>query len=397
MTRMYRRILEDRISTIVKEKSVLLLGPRQVGKSTLLKGMKPDLNINLAREGEYLSHLKDPELIERSCKAIKKKRPVILVDEVQRIPSILNTIQSLIDDNPQYRFLLSGSSARKLNRGQANLLPGRVISEKMFPLTFWEMQENWSSGRLKKCLTHGSLPGLVDSDLATDILDSYADIYLREEIQAEALTKDLGDYIRFLDVAAEASGQYINYSKMASETEINKEKIRRFTQILQDTLLIHRLEAFETGPSKRKVRQKDRFLFFDNGVRNAILKKTKNQFTPTELGPLFETWIIQQIMAFISYYQKPWKISSYRDDQNLEVDLIIETGKKVYAIEIKFQNRYRQDFGENLTEFTNLYSGRSPHQKFSKIVLYLGEQPQITQDQTEILPYAEFLRDLKDL
>jgi predicted AAA+ superfamily ATPase len=354
--------------------------------------LKPDLTINLSREREFTEHLRDPGLIERLCLGLKGPRPLIVIDEVQRIPSILNSVQSLIDDHPQLHFLLSGSSARKLSRGKANLLPGRVISEKLFPLTFWEMKDGWSDTRLKQCLIRGTLPGIVDSDLADDILEAYVDIYLREEIQAEALTKDLGDYVRFLDVAAGASGQYINYSKMASDTEINKEKIRRFSQILSDTLLIHRVEAFDQVSLRRKVRQKDRFIFFDNGVRNAILRKNRNQFSATDLGPLFESWLIQQTIAFVSYNRKPWRISSYRDDRDIEVDLVIETNSGTHAFEIKYQERFRPDFSENLMEFEKLLGRKKLH----KYVVYTGTHVQRTQDGIEILPYKEFLNRLPE-
>lgn len=164
-----------------------------MGKSTLLKGLNPDLTINLARETEFTQHLRDPGLIERLALGQRSSAPKILIDEVQRIPSILITVQSLIDDNSRMRFLLSGSSARKLNRGQANLLPGRVITGKLFPLTYWELEPIWTDGLLRQCLIKGSLPGVVESEIADDLLESYVDTYLREEIQAEALTKDLGD------------------------------------------------------------------------------------------------------------------------------------------------------------------------------------------------------------
>jgi uncharacterized protein len=272
---------------ILKSKSLLLLGPRQVGKSTLMNALNPDLIINLARQSEYLEHLKDPALLERLID-IQRPPNLVLIDEVQRIPSILNTVQSIIDQNKKIRFALTGSSARKLNRGQANLLPGRVIYERMHPITFWELESEYSRAVLDKILVKGALPEVINSPLSDQLLESYVDIYLREEIQAEALTKDLGDYSRFLNLAAELSGQYLNFSKIASDSEINKEKIRRYFQILEDTLLIHRIESYGEIDSKRKARQKDRYVFFDVGVKNAILRQHRNQFTPTQLGTLLE-------------------------------------------------------------------------------------------------------------
>ena len=176
---------------------------------------------------------------------------------------------------------------------------------------------------------------------------------------------------------------------MESETEINKEKIRRFSQILLDTLLIHRISSFDDVPSARKPRQKDRFIFFDNGVRNGILKKHRNHFTPTDLGPLFKAWILQQVLAHGFYHHRNWRIPSYRDDQNVEVDLILDQGKSLLAIEIKFQNKFRTEFAENLNKFEKIAK-----RKVAKTVVYLGEKPQQTSDGVRVLNYKDFLNEL---
>ena len=191
--------------------------------------------MNLADEENFRQHLNDPGLIKRIVSALPNKKNVILVDEVQRIPSILNTIQALIDSHRNLRFLLTGSSARKLRHGQANMLPGRVLLEYLPPLVYWEIREGFD---LNKALTIGTLPEVYLQDYGPEILNSYVTGYLREEIQAEALTKDLASYSRFLDLAAELSGQYMNYSKVASDSEVNKDKIRRYMEILSDTLLV---------------------------------------------------------------------------------------------------------------------------------------------------------------
>lgn len=390
---MYTRILKSRIKEILAKKSILLLGPRQVGKSTLIQDLNPILTINLSNERQYLEHLKDPGLIERLVLALPPKKGFIAVDEVQRLPAMLNTVQSLLDENKKLRFALTGSSARKLVRGKANLLPGRIIYEKLMPLTFWEINKKWTKSFLEKCLIKGTLPEILDSDLADEILESYVDIYLKEEIQAEALTKDLGDYSRFLIIAAESSGQFLNYSKMASDIEINKVKISRYIEILLDTLLIYRIESFSSITSVRKARQKDRFIFFDNGVRNTILKKNKNTFSALELGPLFESWIFQQVIAYNQYFKKNWKISSYRDNYGLEIDLIISTEKIDCLIEIKFQEKFRPDFTKNLLEFNSLIKNKNT----KSFVIYTGSLKQKTSDGINIIPYQNFLNSLDNL
>lgn len=229
MTHMLDRLITSRLHKA--SKSVLLLGARQVGKSTLIRSLKADRLINLADEELFLRFSKDPGRLKREVAAIKKPR-LIVIDEVQRIPALLNSVQAILDETPGIRFILTGSSARKLKRNGVNLLPGRIILEHLHPLTFWELAEKFD---LKKILQMGSLPGIyLDPQDGAEILATYATVYLREEIQAEAMTKNLGAYARFLDVAAEASGQWINYSKMASDTEVPKETIRRFFTLLED-------------------------------------------------------------------------------------------------------------------------------------------------------------------
>lgn len=392
MAHMYRRILQSRCEKVLVHKSLLLLGPRQVGKSTLIKTLKPNLLINLASQREYLNHLKDPGLLERMV-AAQSKKALIYIDEIQRIPALLNTIQSIVDSSAQVRFALTGSSARKLNRGQANLLPGRILFEKLFPITYWELEETGDSEFIEQLLVKGSLPEIINSEIADDLLDSYVDIYLKEEIQAEALTKDLGDYGRFLNLAAEVSGQFLNYSKLASDAEISKDKVRRYFAILEDTLLIHRIENYGELSPQRKARQKDRFVFFDNGVRNAILRKTRNQMTQTELGPLFEQWILQQIIAWNQYQKKNWRITTYRDDRNLEVDIIIETTSKTYLIEVKYQRKYRKEFVAALGEFMALKKGKN----LVPIVVYIGTEVQKGPNHEQILPLKQFMKLIAEI
>lgn len=390
---MIKRFIKKGLSG--SKKSALLLGPRQVGKSTLVKSLEPDLLIQLADETVYLSHLKDPGLLKRQVAALEGSEILIAVDEVQRIPSLLNTIQSLIDDNKNFRFVLSGSSARKLKKGHANLLPGRVISYELFPVSFWECLESQLPIDLENQLVMGSLPEVVvDKEEGLEILRSYTEIYLKEEIQAEALTRDLASYARFLDIAAELSGQYINYSKLASDSEINKETIRRFFQILEDTLLIHRLPAFTETKGSRKVRQSDKFLFFDLGVRNSVLKKLQSNFTATELGPLFEQWVMLQVMIYSRYNRKDWRLFCFRDELDNEVDLIIETDSCLHAIEIKYQKKFRPDFTKGLFEFKKMSRLKKQVKSY---VVYIGDSIQKTESDVQVIPYDNFLREILPL
>lgn len=380
---MEKRILLQTLkdTLVTTPKSILLMGPRQTGKSTLLGELKVNFKIDLSDESTFRQHIKDPELIRAQTNALPNAS-IILVDEVQRIPSILNTIQSLIDSERKLRFLLTGSSARKLKRGHANLLPGRLFRYELFPLTFWELEEKWD---LIKALTIGTLPEIYLNDYGPELLTNYVDSYLREEIQAEALIRNIASYARFLDMAAEASGQIINYSKLASDSEIPKETIRRYYEILSDTLLVHRIPGYTNIKGSRKAIQKEQFIFFDLGVRNALLRQHRNIFTPTQLGKLFEQWLITQLIAFNSYHQKNWQIFYYRDDLKQEVDVIVDCGQELLAIEIKYAEKFQPDFLTGLKIFA-----RVTKKPVRSILLYRGDSKQV-RDGIEVWPYQDFL------
>lgn len=383
MTYMISRIIYNKI--IDNPKSILLLGPRQVGKSSLCKILNPDLIINLADQEQFNQHLKDPGYIKRLAEVDQNK--LIVVDEVQRIPDILNSIQYLIDNYPDKRFLITGSSARKLKKGNANLLPGRIIVMHLPPLVFWEVAEKFD---LKKALTRGMLPEIYLNENLDQLLYSYTNTYLREEIQAEALTKNLGAYSRFLDVAALKSGEQVNYSKLSSDCEINKETLRRYFSILEDTLLIEKIPSFIDIIGKRRAQQKEKFIFFDLGVRNAILKIVENNFTNTELGFIFEQWFILQCIYYNRLMFKNWKISTFRTDQGDEVDLIIETPDKIFAIEIKYSNKLSEKMCNGLNFFGQVVKAK----KVQKYLIYIGDETQIFAKNITAINFQRFLSDI---
>ena len=302
-------ILSRNILNIIKNssKSLLLLGPRQTGKSTLLRQLKPELIINLADEREFLSFARNPGEIFARIDARKPR--TILIDEVQRIPSLLNSIQAIIDNDKSLRFFLSGSSARKLARGQANLLPGRIISLKLGPLVASELGYQLDESQ---ALSTGSLPGIYLDESESDrlaVLDSYAATYVREEVQAEALTRNLEGFSRFLFVAASRATDFLDHTKLANASSISRQSAVRFFEILEETMIIHRCDAF-TKSGKRRLVQHPRYFFFDNGVLNALL----GNYTVSDdrVGMLFEnllytgggtpTWLAIKHASFSGYF-----------------------------------------------------------------------------------------------
>jgi predicted AAA+ superfamily ATPase len=377
---MYKRLIEPRLAA--SKHSVLLLGARQVGKSTLCRGLGPDVVINLADEATFLEYAKDPARLRRQVAALARPS-CIFIDEVQRIPSLLNTIQALIDEGARHRFLLTGSSARKLRRGGANLLPGRIVLEHLDPLSCWELGDSFD---LDRALRVGTLPGIyLDADV--DTLETYATVYLREEIQAEAIVRDVGAYARFLDVAAAESGAWINYSKLASDAEIAKETIRRFYQMLEDTLLAFRVPPFTPKRSPRRVSQRDRLLIFDVGVRNAVLGTLRQRQTPGELGSLFEQWLVLQCLYFVRAHHLPWRILGYRTDSGAEVDMVIDLGAEFLAVECK------RGRNVNTADVRGLKSFMAVAQKpVSGYVVFTGDRAERLGDRVLAVPYLEFLR-----
>jgi predicted AAA+ superfamily ATPase len=366
-------------------KSVLLLGPRQVGKSTLIRGLKPDIVINLADEEQYLAFARNPGELRQRLEQ-KSKISLVAIDEVQRLPGLLNTIQALIDESsPNIKFLLTGSSARKLRRGQANLLPGRLIAHNMGPLVAKELDYNVS---LKQILSTGSLPGIYTAPSNEEreaVLRSYAAIYLKEEIQAEALSRNIEGFARFLFLAAATSTNFLDLTKLSSEAMIPYETARRYFEILEDTLIVHRASAFAKSARKRLI-QHPRFYFFDVGVLNGLLEN----FSVSEdrKGMLFETLIFTQILHSAHAQDLPIRISSYRTEGDAEIDLIVEINKTTYAIEVKSATKIAKINKRSFESFRNFYGN-----KFVAIVCYAGSEEKMIDD-IEVLPWQKMLQRL---
>ena len=223
---MYERLLAPQLNG--NRRSILLLGPRQVGKSTLLASLAPDLRIDLSSLDTFRHYVSDPGRLERELDAAPASIRTVFIDEVQRVPALLDAVQSQVDRHPRrFRFLLSGSSARKLRRGHANLLPGRVLIEYLHPLLACELGGDFNVDR---ALAHGTLPGIYaepDPELRARDLRSYTNAYLREEVQAEALVRDIGAYSRLLDLVATASGRVINLHAMSGDAAVGYETARR--------------------------------------------------------------------------------------------------------------------------------------------------------------------------
>jgi predicted AAA+ superfamily ATPase len=285
------RTIHERIAR--SRTSILLLGPRQVGKSTLCRALSPTRMIDLADERRFLELSKEPGRLRDELRAIPRDS-LVCIDKVQRIPSLLNVVQSIIDDpGNELRFILTGSSARKLKRRNVNLLPGRLVLEHLDPLSYFELADAVDMERAPQL---GTLPGIyLGSAEASRVLETYCEVYLREEIRGEALARNTGGYARFLDAAAIMSGSWLNYSKLASDAEIPKETVRRYVSVLEDTLLLFRIPSSRPRLRlSRRVSQRDRVFLFDVGVRNALLGLHRHPTPRNQVGTLFEQWFMLQ-------------------------------------------------------------------------------------------------------
>ena len=381
---MYKRLLAEKLRKTTK--SILLLGPRQTGKSTLVKTLKPDLSINLAFEQVFLDYSAHPGLIE---KVIQHERPrTVFIDEVQRIPSLLNTVQGILDESPRKPcFYLTGSSARKLNRGKANLLPGRIVQYQLGPLIHEELGDDLD---LDDALIFGTLPGVVtekDESAKKDVLRTYGSTYLKEEVQAEALTREIEGFARFLFVAASKSGEFLDFSKMGSLAAISQKTSSRFFEILEDTLIVSRINAYAVNETRRLVRH-PKFYFFDNGVLNGLLKN----FTLSEdrRGFLFEHFIVNQILTANLTLGEPARLSTYRTEAGSEVDLILEKDGDTLSLEIKSSARVSSRDFSGLRQFSSLFDGAQ-----SSILLYAGNRA-YKEGSIDVLPWRKGLSEIMD-
>jgi uncharacterized protein len=331
---MYPRLLQ-----LPKDESILLLGPRGSGKSTLIKSQFPlettlwfDL-LNLDTEAQLA---KNPELLRARTLAASSEVTHIVIDEIQKLPALLDVVHSLIESTAMH-FVLSGSSARKLKRGGANLLAGRALAFDLFPLTSIEMGDEIG---IEETLAYGTLPKvLMSANTLTKrrFLSTYAHTYLKEEIQQEQLVRQIDPFRKFLQVAAQCSGKIVNHSGIANQIGVDPKTVTSYYQLLEDTLLGFYLEPFQTSVRKR-LAQKPKFYFFDTGVQRALLTQTSlpvRQGT-SHFGDLFETFLINESKRLSRYSENDFSFYFLQTRDEVEIDLVVERpGKPLLLAEIK--------------------------------------------------------------
>lgn len=375
-----------------EKKSFFLFGPRQTGKSTLVcKVLKDNFwSINLLLNESFSKYSKYPELFHKEAlrKIEQDGLKTIFVDEIQKVPALLNEIQFIMDQQ-KIQFILTGSSARKLKRGGANLLGGRAVERPLFPFIFFEMGKTFD---LDEVLHFGSLPAVYGKDETEkiDLLKSYTNTYLREEIQSEGIVRNLGGFSRFLDIAASQFGDLVNFSNIGRECGLPTRTVQSYYEILEDTLVGLRLEPWRKSLRKRLIGH-SKFYLFDLGVTNAINRHLEEPPDNTLRGRLFEQFIILEVHRLIKYLQSEARIFYWRTNTGAEVDLVIEKrGKLLAAIEIKAKKLV----GGN--DFSGFRSFASDNPNVPAFLVCEAEEP-YREGGVEVMPWPNFLKYLLGL
>ncbi len=367
------------------DRSVLLLGPRQTGKSTLARESleKGAFAVDLLEQATFLRYVKEPGRFRSEAEArIARGARTIFVDEVQKIPELLDEAHALIEQH-RVRMLLTGSSARKLRRGASNLLGGRARVAQLHPLTREELGDAFS---LERALRFGTLPAVCTSsdEVAIDILRSYSDTYLREEIQAEAVVRNLGAFARFLDLAVSQIGEPTNFTAVARDVGAAARTVQEYYQVLEDTLVGFRLEPWRRSPRARMVGH-PRFYFFDTGVVNALRRRLTAEPDAEWRGRLFEQWVIGETRRVLDYARSEATLSFFRTNNGAEIDLLVEKHDVLrLAVEIKSGRRIAS------ADLSGVRSFREAHPDVRVIVVAPCREPYRVAD-VDVLPVDEYL------
>jgi len=384
----------NRLISLPGRSSFFLFGPRQTGKSTLIHSryVKNVWETNLLLSDTFFRYEKDPSLFRKEAihQIQTNKIKTIFIDEVQRIPNLLNEVQYLMQNYP-CQFILTGSSARKLKRGAANLLAGRAVERRLYPFVYEEIHETFD---LTEALLFGTLPAVYEKpkEEKRDILSAYVHTYLREEIQAEGLVRKLGGFSRFLDIAASQIGERVNYSAIGGECLLSTKTVQAYYEILEDTLIGIRLNPWRKSLRKRLSAQ-PKYYLVDNGITNALLKRLTISLSLDAAlkGKLFEQWIVSETNACLHYHASEANMYFWRTNHGAEVDLLIEKhGKLKGAFEIKSTAHVKN------SHLSGLRSFQEEHPEVPCFVISQVPCPYELK-KIVILPWSHYLKKLPSL
>lgn len=384
-------------SFIKKGKSVLVLGPRGSGKSYyfnhLLSSYQNILKVDLLKMDSFVKYLKQPSLLRKEIEfKIKEQSPLIIfIDEIQKVPSLLNEVHYLIEAYKKKSvFILTGSSARKLKKGDANLLAGRALYFPFYPLSFEEI--NFEE-HLAKILQYGTLPDAFleqDQNILINYLKTYTHVYLKEEILQESLVRHIEGFSKFLELASFMNATPINHSKMAKQIGISPRTVMGHYRILEDTLLATRIPAF-TYSKKKQLQLSAKYYFFDNGLLNSLRGELSTELKESSYryGALFENLIVNELIKYNSIHQLGFNFYHYRTNHGVEIDLILQKNIQSIpmAIEIKSSTNPQYQDGKHLSSLL------ADFPKAKRYVLCRCDQPY----QDKGITFLPFIQGIKEV
>ncbi|MBM4335531.1 MAG: ATP-binding protein [Deltaproteobacteria bacterium] len=411
MCMFHRRWIEAALRGRVSASKVrILLGARQTGKTALLAKLLagPGTHVvNLQDTGLRRRFEADPAAFAREVRALPRGARNVLVDEIQKVPALLDEVQALYDASPsRWQFFLTGSSARRLKSHSANLLPGRSHLYRLFPVSAWELAREddrpalalsagssagpapeFPTRSLARTLQLGCLPGVRAErpETAKATLAAYVEHYLEEEIRREALVRDVGPFIVFLRLAAIESGGQINLARLSQESGIPASTLKNFYQVLVDTFVGYWIPAYSRR-SRKRLLTAPRFYFFDVGVRNAAAELPQSGPIAAELaGPLLEQWVAQELVARAAYLGRGQRVSFWRTTYGVEVDFVWETPRGDIPIEVKWTERPRPGDARHLEIFLDEFPSRARR----GLIVCRCERAQQLTDRVRAIPWHD--------
>lgn len=365
-----------RLPELLAKKSHFLLGPRQTGKTSLIRESLPQCpNYNLLDFDTFLRLNQNPSRLREELKGY---RGIVVIDEIQKLPVLLDEVQILIEEQ-KIHFLLTGSSARKLRRSGVNLLGGRARTVRMHPLSSGELGDQFD---LMRAINFGTLPSIYFSEDPALDLRAYAGEYLKEEIAAEGLTRNVPAFSRFLETAALCNGQIINYQSISSDAAVPRTTVQEYFSILKDTLIAEDLESWRKT-KKRKAVATSKFYFFDVGVVNHLQHAGRIEKKSKLFGDALESFVFQEIAAYRDYVSHG-VIHYWRSEDHYEVDFILDES---IAIEVKGTSRLSKE------DFKGMRALQAEKAMKSHIIVCLEPSPREV-DGIKIMPIDDFLRTL---
>ena len=376
---MYPRIIKP-----PKDKSFFLFGPRGTGKTTWVKATFPKgIYLDLLEATLFNDLFANPQRLENLIP--RDFKDWIIIDEVQKIPEILNEVHRLIEKYG-YKFVLTGSSARKLRRKGPNLLAGRALTYSLYPLTAIELGDDFD---FEHSLKYGNLPCVYTESEPRKYLESYVKTYLEEEIKYEGLTRNLSAFTRFLEAASFSQGSILNISEVARDCAVERKVVENYFSILEDLLIGYRLPVF-TKKAKRRLAVHPKFYFFDVGVYRTIRPLGPLDMPEEAEGTAFETIFFQELMAMNHFLNTGYSMFYWRTSNNVEVDFVLYGERGILAFEVKRSSRISKSMLSGLSSFLRDYPQAKAY------YIYGGER-YMRQDKIEILPIENALKNLPDI